>query len=96
MSFLACNLSVRDCDADRQLFKLFLGISISALSVALLRQKRFGKLSFSLVVLLATEERWIHVDQFEKCISWSFVYVSTGCLERGGRGGGAQIRTAPT
>jgi hypothetical protein len=87
MSFLARNLSVRDCDAERHLFELFLGISISALSVAVLRQKRFGKLSLSLVVLLATEERWIHVHQFEKCTSWSFLYVSTGCLERGGREG---------
>jgi hypothetical protein len=36
MSFLARNLSVRDCAAERQLFKLFLGISISARSVAVL------------------------------------------------------------
>jgi len=47
MSFLARNLSVRDRDAERQLFKLFLGISVSARSVAVLQQKRFGKLSQS-------------------------------------------------
>ncbi|CAK9219884.1 unnamed protein product [Sphagnum troendelagicum] len=87
MSFLARNLSVRDCDAERQLFKLLLGISVSPRSVAVLRPKRFGKLSLSLVVLLATEERWIHVHRFEKCISWSFVYIRTGCLEGGGREG---------
>jgi hypothetical protein len=40
MSFLAHNLSVRDCDAERQLFKLLLWISVSARSVAMLRQKR--------------------------------------------------------
>ncbi len=35
-NIFARNLSVRDCAAARQLFKLFLGISISARSVAVL------------------------------------------------------------
>jgi len=65
----------------------FWGYQFQPLALPCCDKKGLANFSLSLVVLLATEERWIHVHQFEKCTSWSFLYVSTGCLERGGREG---------